>query len=123
MNGRLSNFNRVRVASFFVLLAPLLQHYLPSCGQPISLAAAEEGTGSIPPATQPGQLPLAFGQEKVKVPILVYHHVRQSVSVGSRVERRLTVTAEVFDLQMKYLDDNGYHVIEGLSRCPRFFHI
>ena len=46
-----------------------------------------------------------------KVPILVYHHLSLSVADGWGALRRLTVTADVFARQMKFLQDNGYHVI------------
>ncbi len=64
-------------------------------------------------AAKPEEAPAAAAdkQRVVKVPILVYHHVMPSVPNGSRGLRRLTVTAEAFDQQMKYLQDNGYHVI------------
>src|SRR5207245_4643324 len=49
-------------------------------------------------------------KRKTKVPILVYHHVRLTAD-GSRGLRRMTVTAEVFGQQMKFLQESGYHVI------------
>jgi peptidoglycan/xylan/chitin deacetylase (PgdA/CDA1 family) len=46
-----------------------------------------------------------------KVAILVYHHINQFAPLGSRNLRRLTVTTEILDQQMKYLQDNDYHVV------------
>jgi peptidoglycan/xylan/chitin deacetylase (PgdA/CDA1 family) len=67
-----------------------------------------EPTSSSVPATESPVLPQ---KRTTKVPILVYHHLSQSVSGGSSALRRLTVTAEIFAQQMQYLQDNGYHVI------------
>jgi len=110
-----------------VLLALLLQHCLPSPGQPVA-RAAEGVERPAPPKAGSERRPPSFGKPfAVEVPILVYHHIRQRVSFSSRTERRLTVTPEVFDQQMKYLQENGYHVItfenfvgylEGESELP-----
>lgn len=45
------------------------------------------------------------------VPILVYHIVRPSYPTDSEAVRRLAVTPEIFDAEMKYLGNSGYHVI------------
>jgi peptidoglycan/xylan/chitin deacetylase (PgdA/CDA1 family) len=47
----------------------------------------------------------------MKVPILVYHIVRPSYPTDSEAVRRLAQTPEVFDAEMQYLHDAGYHVI------------
>jgi peptidoglycan/xylan/chitin deacetylase (PgdA/CDA1 family) len=110
MKRKSSNFRRAWHASLLVLFAPLLQHYLPSPAQDIALAADEERP--IAPKSKPEQPPLPTDRRSiVEVPILVYHHIRPSVPSGSRVEQRLTVTVDTFDHQMKYLQENGYHVI------------
>jgi peptidoglycan/xylan/chitin deacetylase (PgdA/CDA1 family) len=54
------------------------------------------------------------------LPILVYHHIRQRSPMDSRALRRLTVTPEIFQQQMQYLQDNGYHV-GSFSNLENFF--
>jgi peptidoglycan/xylan/chitin deacetylase (PgdA/CDA1 family) len=51
----------------------------------------------------------------VFLPILVYHHIRQSSAGDSYALRRMTVTPEIFERQMKHLQDNGYHVVPFAS--------
>jgi peptidoglycan/xylan/chitin deacetylase (PgdA/CDA1 family) len=58
------------------------------------------------PATQP---PTVF------LPILIYHHIRESSSSDSGALRRMTVSPEIFERQMKYLQDNGFHVVPFAS--------
>lgn len=48
---------------------------------------------------------------KLKLPILVYHIVRPSYPSDSRAVRAIAHTPEVFDAQMEYLHDAGYHVV------------
>ena len=75
-------------------------------------ALAAEVEQSTPPISESEDRSRCSGKRsKVEVPILVYHHIGSSFPVGSRTERRLTVTVEIFDQQMKYLRENGYHVI------------
>ncbi len=46
----------------------------------------------------------------ISVPILVYHIVRPSYPSDSRAVRALAHTPQVFDAEMKYLGDAGYHI-------------
>jgi peptidoglycan/xylan/chitin deacetylase (PgdA/CDA1 family) len=83
--------------------------------QPVAGIAVEAAPSAAPAidAHQPSALaekPTPPEQRKTKVPILVYHHIRLTAD-GSRGLRRMTVTAEVLDQQMKFLQDRGYHVI------------
>jgi peptidoglycan/xylan/chitin deacetylase (PgdA/CDA1 family) len=110
MNRKLSNFRRGWYASLLVLFAPTPQHYLPLSAQDNIALGAEHVARSIPLASV-HESRLSDKLPIVKVPIFVYHHIRQSVPVGSRSERRLTVTGEIFDHQMKYLQEHGYHAI------------
>ena len=111
MGGNVLNLTRGWYGSFLVLLAVMIQQYWPPSVQEIALAA-EGLESSNPPTPQPeNRSPCSDKRSTVEVPILVYHHVRQSLPVGSHVARRLTVTAENFDQQMRYLKDEGYHVI------------
>lgn len=45
------------------------------------------------------------------IPIVVYHIVRPNYPGDSEAVRNLAQTPEVFDAQMKYLGDAGYHVV------------
>lgn len=47
----------------------------------------------------------------INVPILVYHIVRPSYPDDSPAIRALAQTPDVFDAEMQYLHDAGYHVI------------
>lgn len=97
-------------ASLFVLFACIPPHYLRLPTQDTTLAAeVEQSTPAI--SKSEDRLRCSDKRSTVEVPILVYHHIRSSFPVGSRSERRLTVTVEIFDQQMKYLRENGYHVI------------
>src|ERR1700753_2859767 len=110
MDIRLQKFCRAGYASLFFLLAPMLRNCWVLSAYDVALAA--ETVQSIPAISESKSQPSSADKpSKLEVPILVYHHIRQSVPVGSRAEQRLTVTAEIFDHQMKYLQDKGYHVI------------
>src|SRR6266446_5504040 len=111
MDRKLLNFRRRSHASLLVLFASTPQPYLPSPAQDIALAAREVERSTPPTPDSEHRSSCSDKRSKVQVPILVYHHIRESVPVSSRVERRLTVTVEIFDQQMKYLQVNGYHVI------------
>jgi len=47
----------------------------------------------------------------ITVPILVYHIVRPKYPDDSAAVRALAQTPEVFDAQLQYIEDAGYHVI------------
>jgi peptidoglycan/xylan/chitin deacetylase (PgdA/CDA1 family) len=111
MDKKIVRWRRASYASFLVLFAALLQHCFTLPGQPIARAAEEGQRPKQEKAGPERQAPHFDKPSAVEVPILVYHHIRQSVSFGSRAERRLTVTPEIFGQQMKYLQENGYHVI------------
>ena len=107
---RLLNIFWNRRAILLALFSSMPQHYLKLAAQDVAMAAEVEP--STPPTSErEHQSPCADKRSTVEVPILVYHHIRTSIPVGSRAERRLTVTVEMFDHQMKYLQENGYQVI------------
>ena len=108
-DNRLSISGRLSAAGLVVLVALFLDPCRPSPAQQITLIA-EEAKPLVAPATDSHQ-PTLPEKRTAKVPILVYHRFSQSVSEGSPGLRRLTVTAEIFDQQMQYLQDKGYHVI------------
>jgi peptidoglycan/xylan/chitin deacetylase (PgdA/CDA1 family) len=104
-------FHRACYASLLVLFAPTPQHDLPSPAQD-TVSAREKAGGSAPATAEPERRSTSSGKRStVEVPILVYHHIRQFAPVGSRAERRLTVTVEIFDQQMRYIRENGNRVI------------
>jgi peptidoglycan/xylan/chitin deacetylase (PgdA/CDA1 family) len=111
MDRKLVNFRRGCYASFLVLFASMPQQDLPSPAQHITLAAEQVERSTPPTSVSEHRSASSDKRSTVEVPILVYHHVRGSVPIGSRAERRLTVTVETFNHQMKYLQENGYHVI------------
>ena len=55
-------------------------------------------------------LPSAKATEK-KVPILMYHHIRQSQANDNKIEKGLDVSPNSFEAQMKYLSQKGYQTI------------
>jgi len=118
MDRELLNFLRSWYTSLLVLFAATPEHYLPSSAQDSALAEVVEP--STPPTSEcEPRSPSTDKRSTVEVPILVYHHIRQSDPIGSRAERRLTVTVEIFDHQMNYLQENGYQVITfaTLANC------
>jgi peptidoglycan/xylan/chitin deacetylase (PgdA/CDA1 family) len=106
----LSTNGRVLIAALLTLALLFPAQCLPSPPQQITPNAAEtQPSAASPPDSQQ---PALREKRTAKVPILVYHHVGQSISENSSSAlRRLTVTAEIFAQQMQYLQDNGYHVI------------
>ncbi len=56
----------------------------------------------------------------VNVPILVYHIVRPSYPDDSAEVRALAHTPEVFDAQMTYIQDAGYHLISFRDLSDHF---
>jgi peptidoglycan/xylan/chitin deacetylase (PgdA/CDA1 family) len=54
---------------------------------------------------------LATSTVAIGVPILVYHIVRPSYPTDDQAVKGLAQTPEVFEAEMKYLAESGYHVI------------
>ena len=114
------DIGRLCLASFFATVLLFTGSDLGWARQPVAPVIAEAqpspSTAMASPAVDPQQntvlpeKPIPPEKRKTKVPILVYHHIKL-ISDGSPGLRRLTVTAEVFGQQMKFLQDNGYHVI------------
>jgi peptidoglycan/xylan/chitin deacetylase (PgdA/CDA1 family) len=109
------DFRRACYASLLVLFAPTPQHDLPSPAQDIVPAREKLGESTSATAEPERRSPSSEKRSAAEVPILVYHHIRQFAPVGSRAERRLTVTVEMFDRQMRYIQENGYHIISLVS--------
>jgi len=111
------------MASFIVMVVSSSGLHLSWAKQQITIAAeAEPLTSPAIDAQQPAALPekpTPPEKRTTKVPILVYHHIRL-IYDGSPGLRRMTVTAEVFGQQMKFLQDSGYHVIT-FSELADFF--
>ena len=108
MERKVPNLPKRWCARLLILFAAMAWQFLSAPARDIALAA-EEAERSAPLTPDPGCR--APTPEQRSTVILVYHHVRQSLPDGSRIERRLTVTTEMFDQQMRYLQENGYHVI------------
>ena len=96
----LSTNGRVLVAALLALAVLFPAHCLPSPPQqPIIPNASEAQRFTTSPSDS--QQPALREKRTAKVPILVYHHVSQSISEGrSSALRRLTVTSEIFAQQM-----------------------
>jgi peptidoglycan/xylan/chitin deacetylase (PgdA/CDA1 family) len=112
MEGAMFSTNgRVLVAALLALAVLFPAHCLPSPPQQQITPNVAEPQPFITTLSD-SQQPALREKRTAKVPILVYHHVSQSISEGgSSALRRLTVTAEIFGQQMQYIRDNGYHVI------------
>src|SRR5262245_52179312 len=114
--GSTLDIGRLGLASFFVTVLLFTGFGLGWAKQPAAPVAAEAQSSVTSPidaqqnTALPEQPTPPPAKRKTKVPILVYHHIKL-ISDGSRGLRRMTVTAEVFGQQMKFLHDNGYHVI------------
>jgi len=53
----------------------------------------------------------AAAASQKRVPILMYHHIRQSQPQDNHVEKGLDVSPTAFEAQMKFLAAKGYHSI------------
>ena len=105
-------FCKISLLVAFVLFTGL---HPSSARQPLppTVAEAEPVTTPAVDSHQPSALPekpTTPEKRTTKVPILVYHRIGLSPG-SSRGVRRMTVTAEVFGEQLKFLQDHGYHVI------------
>ncbi|MGQ9467393.1 MAG: polysaccharide deacetylase family protein, partial [Anaerolineae bacterium] len=58
------------------------------------------------PTPTPGPLP-----DFAEVPILMYHHVEDPPPGADRIRRDLTVRPEMFEAQLQYLAEAGYHTV------------
>lgn len=65
---------------------------------------------TVKPTPTPPESPTSTSTP-VRVPIIVYHIVRPSYPTDSADVRKLAVTPEIFDAQLAYLQDAGYHVV------------
>src|SRR5262245_58420429 len=113
--GSTLDIGRLCWASFFLTVLLFTDSHPGWARQPAKPIVAEAQPSPSPaPDSQQSivlpEKPIPPEKRKTKVPILVYHHIKL-ISDGSPGLRRLTVTAEVFGRQMKFLQDNGYHVI------------
>jgi peptidoglycan/xylan/chitin deacetylase (PgdA/CDA1 family) len=112
--GSILAIGRFCTASLLVVFVSFSGLHPSLARQPVAptLAEAEPVTAPAIDPHQPSALPEKPTPEKrtTKVPILVYH--RFGLAAGrSPGLRRMTVTAEVFGQQLKFLQDSGYHVI------------
>ena len=78
----------------------------------VSFRNNEASFAEVPsPASSTPLSVIAATSSPMKIPILVYHIVRPAYPTDSRAVRALAQTPEVFDAQMQYLAEAGYHVI------------
>lgn len=76
---------------------------------------------SASPADQPTPLPtVSPGKPTIQVPILMYHYIRQCPNPADRLGCGLSVAPAVFQQQMQYLADQGYHTVT-IAQLRRYF--
>ena len=76
-------------------------------GDPVLLP--DPNTRDIPRGLSEGSIPL--GRTEIRVPILMYHYIRDVPPSASQLSFNLSVTPADFNLQMKWLHLNHYHAI------------
>lgn len=70
--------------------------------------AGENAAAPPTPEPTPTEIPLP---DEAEVPILMYHYVSELPADADAYRRDLTVPPEVFEEQLMYLDEAGYHPI------------
>ncbi len=119
---------RVRIFILAVLCAAAIGGVLLFAENKTGFPEATEGVSpndqalyaEIPAPQVQASPAVASSTGQFKLPILVYHIVRPSYPTDSRAVRALAHTPEVFDAEMKYLADAGYHVV-SFSDLERHF--
>lgn len=74
----------------------------------------------VPSSATQSSAMTASSTENFKLPILVYHIVRPWYPTDSLAVKNIAQTPEVFDAEMKYLGDAGYHIV-SLGDLENFF--
>lgn len=59
--------------------------------------------------------------QEVKVPILIYHHVREAKPTDSQNDRTYIVSPAAFEEQMKFLKDNDFNTITFKNLTDYFY--
>jgi peptidoglycan/xylan/chitin deacetylase (PgdA/CDA1 family) len=76
-------------------------------------APSPTSTSTLAPASTP--LPtsavVTSGEQAARVPILMYHHIATPPPGADAVRVDLSVPPDVFDAEMKFLADQGFHTI------------
>jgi peptidoglycan/xylan/chitin deacetylase (PgdA/CDA1 family) len=101
-----------------IALIVALTLWLCPVGEAPDRSAPPPGVSSSPPAAAQTSPPLPPPQA-IEIPILVYHHVMPGRAAGSELARRLFVTPEILEEQLKYLRDDFYQAItfDDLADC------
>ena len=69
-------------------------------------------TATVAPSQTPSFADLSWPSgQTIDAPILMYHHVGALLADADDIRRGLTVSAEDFETQMKFLKDNSYDVL------------
>ena len=79
-----------------------------SSGAAPTRAVTRAGTTSSTLTPTPTQVPLL---DEAVVPILMYHYVSELPPDADVYRRDLTISPEMFEAQLQYLDENDYHPI------------
>jgi peptidoglycan/xylan/chitin deacetylase (PgdA/CDA1 family) len=94
----------ILVACLLVLASGMV-----ACGNPVArarIADTEEKAASTPEAIATPVLP-----DRLRIPILMYHHIRVLSSRAGDDWREITVTPDEFAAQMSYLTEQGYQSV------------
>jgi peptidoglycan/xylan/chitin deacetylase (PgdA/CDA1 family) len=88
------------------------------------LLSTIQPTPTATPTPTPKPLTFAEMNERygpcVRLPVLMYHHVQSEESAKANKQTSLTVNTDIFEKQMQYLSDKGYHVA-AMSDLINFF--
>ena len=76
-----------------------------------SLSAASEFQLTLTPSTRP-VVEVPGGRSSLRVPILMYHYIRNNPDPRDSLGFNLSVTPNDFSAQMDWLSNNGYHPID-----------
>jgi peptidoglycan/xylan/chitin deacetylase (PgdA/CDA1 family) len=91
-----------------------------ACGNPTASARPADQTSFGVGTPEPSPAPVL--PERVRVPILMYHHIRVLSSKAGNDWREITVTPQEFSDQMAYLRDHNYQAIHLADLVAYFEH-
>ncbi|MBU6214900.1 polysaccharide deacetylase family protein [Patescibacteria group bacterium] len=74
----------------------------------------------ISTTSESASIPAASSTDSINVPILVFHVVRPAYESDSPAVRAIAQTPEVFDAELEYIQNAGYHVI-SFSELEAYF--
>src|SRR3989344_3884606 len=101
-------FSNQNSSNFFaqLLYSPAL------CSAPDSCIDIKREEKSLKPGAFPTQTQSGYC---ISVPVLLYHHIQPQSEAVRKGQTSLSVDNGIFDLQMKYLLENGYNTINATA--------